>query len=42
MKEPGRVSEVGTLTNTKGDEMFTVMDYLFQAKFKSLQVGFQI
>lgn len=30
------MSEIVTLTKTKGDEMFTVMDYLFQAKFKFL------
>lgn len=29
-----RVSEVLTLMKTKGDDMFTVTDYFFQAKFR--------
>lgn len=35
MKAQGRVSELVTLIKTKGDEMFTMMDFLFQAKFKT-------
>lgn len=36
------MSEVVTLTKTKGDKMLTVMDCFFQTKFKFVQVDFQI